>query len=256
MKALKISAVALAGALALSAAQTARATGIPVLDVANLTQAVQELFEQINQGINQLKALQTQYDQYEDQLRNTLAPAAYVWDKATYYTSRAQDVLSTIDYYKNNGGGSLDRYLSTFGDASRYRGSPCFSVSGCSSAEMSSMLDNQVKGADATKAALDNQVRYLDLQMSQIKSDSSTLEQLQANAEGAEGRMQAAQAGNQLLSNQANQLLSIRSLLVSQQQAESARAQQVADKDAQQQAAAARLRSGTYQASAPMSWSY
>lgn len=66
--------------------------------------------------------------------------------------------------------------------------------------------------------------------------------------------MKAIQAGNQLASAQANQLLQIRSLLLAQQNAAVTLAQAQADKEAQQTAAAESFRSGSYSKSPEKKW--
>jgi type IV secretion system protein TrbJ len=63
------------------------------------------------------------------------------------------------------------------------------------------------------------------------------LADLQTQAAGAKGQMEAIQAANQLASAQTNQLLQIRSLLVAQQNAATTLAHAQADKEAQQIAA-------------------
>jgi P-type conjugative transfer protein TrbJ len=66
--------------------------------------------------------------------------------------------------------------------------------------------------------------------------------------------MQAIGYANQLASQQANQLLQIRGLLIAQQNAMATKMQADADKEAQQQAAAAQLRKGSYRASPARTW--
>ena len=69
------------------------------------------------------------------------------------------------------------------------------------------------------------------------KPTQQHLQRLQANAQGATGQMAAIQYANQLASNQANQLLQLRALLIAQQTADATRNQVLADREAQQQAA-------------------
>ena len=66
--------------------------------------------------------------------------------------------------------------------------------------------------------------------------------------------MQAIQAANQLASEQANQLLQIRTMLLAQQTAIAARNQALTDKEAQETAADAQFRSGSYTPSTSRSW--
>jgi len=63
------------------------------------------------------------------------------------------------------------------------------------------------------------------------------LQSLQSAAQGATGQMQAIGYANQLASQQANQLLQIRGLLIAQQNAMATRMQAQTDLEARQQAA-------------------
>lgn len=76
--------------------------------------------------------------------------------------------------------------------------------------------------------------KALDEQQETLQSDADNLADLQTQATSAQGQMEAIQAANQLASAQTNQLLQIRSLLVSQQNAAATLAQAQADKEAQQ----------------------
>ncbi|MCC3671759.1 conjugal transfer protein TrbJ, partial [Terrisporobacter mayombei] len=59
---------------------------------------------------------------------------------------------------------------------------------------------------------------------------------------------------NQLASQQANQLLQIRGLLIAQQNAVTTRMQAQADKESREAAAAAQLRQGSFRASPSRAW--
>ncbi|WP_425286219.1 hypothetical protein [Acinetobacter baumannii] len=94
----------------------------------------------------------------------------------------------------------------------------------------------------------------LDKQQDNLTADAATLQRLQSSAQGATGQMQAIGYANQLASQQANQLLQIRGLLIAQQNAVATKMQADADKEAQQAAAAAQLRQGSYRASPARTW--
>ena len=94
----------------------------------------------------------------------------------------------------------------------------------------------------------------LDRQQTNLTADAATLQRLQSAAQGAQGQMQAIGYANQLASQQANQLLQIRGLLIAQQNAMATKMQADADKEAQQAAAAAQLRQGSYRASPARTW--
>ncbi len=99
--------------------------------------------------------------------------------------------------------------------------------------------------------------KALDQQQETLQSDADNLADLQTQATGAQGQMEAIQAANQLASAQTNQLLQIRSLLVAQQNAAATLAQAQADKEAQQAAASEQLRNGdNISTSSSKSWSF
>ncbi|HRL75961.1 MAG TPA: P-type conjugative transfer protein TrbJ [Candidatus Accumulibacter phosphatis] len=229
------------------------AAGIPVIDTANLSQTVISSIEAVAQTLKQIQQYQTQLQQYENMLQNTLAPAAYIWDSATGTMNQLRSAIDTLNYYKTNLG-SIDAYLGKFQDASYYRGSPCFRQGGCTDAEWAAIKDSQRLGSEAQKRATDALFRGLDKQQAALEADAMTLQRLQASAQGATGQMQAISYANQLASQQANQLLQIRALLVAEQNAIATRNQVLADREAQQAAAGEQLRQGSYVASPVRNW--
>jgi len=56
--------------------------GIPVIDGGNLVQNVLSAMEAVAQTAKQIEQYQTQLQQYENMLQNTMAPSAYIWDRA------------------------------------------------------------------------------------------------------------------------------------------------------------------------------
>lgn len=189
--------------------------GIPVIDGGNLTQNVLTAMESVAQTLKQIEQYQTQLQQYENMLQNTAAPTAYIWDQASQTMDRLRSAIDTLDYYKRNLG-SIDGYLGKFQDVAYYRASPCFSNPGCSEAEWAAMNENRRLASESQKRANDALFRGLDQQQTALQHDADTLQQLQRQAQGATGQMQAIGYANQLASQQANQLLQIRGLLVAQ----------------------------------------
>ena len=187
-------------------------------------------------------------------IQNTVAPAAYIWDQAQSTISGLMNAVNTLDYYKNQLG-SLDSYIGKFQDVSYYKSSPCFSASGCSDAERVAMERNRHLASESQKKANDALFKGLEQQQRNLASDSRTLERLQSAAQGASGQMQAIGFANQLASNQANQLLQIRGLLIAQQNAVTTRMQAEADLEARQQAThATSAESRIGKTSSPKNW--
>lgn len=229
------------------------ATGIPVIDGANLSQNIMTAIEEVAQTLKQIEEYQTQLQQYENMLQNTMAPAAYVWDKATGTMNKLRGAIDTLNGYKARLG-SLDAYLDKFQDAAYYRGSPCFQKEGCTAEQWAALRDRQLVGSEAQKKATDALFRGLDQQQDAMEADARTLERLQSGAQGASGQMQALGYANQLASQQANQLLQMRALLIAQQNAIATRQQALADREAQQQAASEMLRTGSFVPSHDRGW--
>ncbi|RJG12297.1 P-type conjugative transfer protein TrbJ [Pseudomonas cavernicola] len=229
------------------------ATGIPVVDVANVSQTTISAIENVAQTITQVEQYVSQLAQLEDQLRNTAAPNAYLWDQAEQTIARVLSTIDTLGYYKQQAG-SIDAYLAGYGDVNYYRSSQCFGVNGCSSDQYQAMRQSEIDGSDAQMRANGNMLRGLDEQQKQLQQDASNLVRLQHSTQSAQGRMEALQFANQLASNQANQLLQIRTLLVAQQAAEIPRAQTIAAREAKEQAASEQLRRGSYRPSPTQSW--
>src|SRR5574338_616201 len=220
----------------LSAGPLTAHTAIPVIDGANLAQTVVTAIESVAQTLKQIEQYQTQLQQYENQLQNTMAPAAYIWDRAQSTINGLMSAVDTLTYYKAQLG-SIDAYLGKFQAVAYYRGSPCFASVGCSDPERAAMSENRRLASESQKKANDALFRGLDKHQEAIKADARTLEQLQSSAQSASGQMQALGYANQLASQQANQLLQIRALLIAQQNAVATRMQAEADLEARQQAA-------------------
>lgn len=239
--------------VALSAGPLTAHAGIPVIDGANLSQTIMTAIESVAQTLKQIEQYSTQLQQYENQLQNTVAPAAYIWDRAQSTINGLMSAVNTLNYYKTQLG-SVDAYLGKFQDVAYYRGSPCFSNTGCTAAEWAAMSENRRMASESQKKANDALFRGLDKQQDGLKADARTLEQLQSSAQSASGQMQALGYANQLASQQANQLLQIRALLIAQQNAVATRMQAEADKEAQTIAADEQFRRGSYRASSGQTW--
>lgn len=240
---------ALAVALATGVFTIPAHAGIPVIDGGNLMQNVMSAMEAVAQTAKQIEQYQTQLQQYENQLQNTLAPAAYIWDQAQATINKLIEAQNTLAYYENQLGG-LDNYLSKFQDVAYYRSSPCFNGSGgCTEAEWAAMDEGRRLASQSQKKANDALFKTLKNQQDALRNDARNLERLQSAAQGAEGQLQAIGYANQLASQQANQLLQIRTMLTAQQNAEAARIAAELDAEAMGDAAAEQMRTWTFRKS-------
>lgn len=227
---------ALAVAMCAGALSMPAHAGIPVIDGTNLSQNIMTAIESVAQTLKQIEQYKTQLEQYENMLQNTAAPAAYIWDQAQSTINGLMNATNTLNYYKQQLG-SIDGYLDKFQDVNYYKSSPCFSATGCSAAEWNAMKQIQQLASESQKKANDALFRGLEKQQDNLQNDASTLQRLQSAAQGATGQMQAIGYANQLASQQANQLLQIRGLLIAQQNAVATKMQADTDRESRQAAA-------------------
>lgn len=259
MKKMKRSLNLMLGALAILGVGVtpAQAAGIPVIDSSNLRQNMVTSLESAAQTLKQIEEYRTQLKQYENQLRNTLAPSAYIWDQAVSTVNKLRTAMNSLDYYKNQLG-NIDAYLNKFQDLNYYRNSPCFRARGCTEAEWAAtrraMSENRRLGSESQKKANDAVLRILESQQDALQSDARSLERLQQGAQGAQGQMQALGYANQLASHQANQLLQLRAMMLTMYGAQIARMQAIADREALHQAAGEKFRRGTFVRSEEKVW--
>lgn len=245
--------IALSIAVTLGVGSMPAQAGIPVIDGTNVVQTTISAMENVAAVQKQIEQYQTQLQQYENMLQNSLAPAAYIWDQAQSTINGLMQSIDTLDYYKNQAG-SLDQYLSKFQDVSYYKSSPCFTPAGCSDAERKAMEQNRELASKSQKMANDALFKGLDDQQKNLKSDARQLERLQSSAQGARGQMEAIGYANQLASNQANQLLLIRGLLIAQQSASAAKAAADLDEQARKAAGSTEFRAGDVRKSSGQKW--
>lgn len=227
--------------------------GIPVIDGTNIVQTTITAMEQAAAVQKQIEQYATQLQQYENMLQNTVAPAAYIWDQAQ---STINGLMQSMDTLSNltNQAGSLDAYLGKFQDVSYYKSSPCFTSAGCSDTERAAFEKAKELGSQSQKAANDALFKSINDQQKNLQSDARQLERLQTQAQGAKGQMEAIGYANQIASQQANQLLQIRGLLIAQQNAVGAQLQAKADQDAREAAGSAEFRTGEVRKSSGQQW--
>ncbi len=107
--------------------------------------------------------------------------------------------------------------------------------------EQAAMEENRRLASEARKKANDALLKGLAQQQENLQADARQLVRLQTAAQSADGQLAAIGYANQLASNQSNQLLQIRSLLITQQNAVASQMQAEADLEAQYQASRERL---------------
>lgn len=238
----------------------AHATGIPVFDGGNLSQNMVTAFEAVAQSLTMMDQYMTQIDQYDTQLdqydnmiRNTAAPAMYVWDKANSVISKVIETQQMMDFYSKQGF-DLESYMSQYRSSGFYKSSPCYSARGCSSDDRQEVSKAQEMALDAQKQSADQLFRSIDSQQRSLKADAAQLERLQAQASDADGQMKAIQAANQLASAQTQQLMQIRAAMASEQTVLANKIASENDAAARDSAMKQRMTGGSYKPLKPQVW--
>jgi type IV secretion system protein TrbJ len=208
-------AVVLVAALPISSPGT-----MPVIDYSNLTQNITTALHQVSAYAQQVQQYQLQLQQYANQVRNTVAPAAQVWQQAQ---QTMNSVMGTVGVFQN--GSALQGYLNQFQNVNYWLSAPPGNYT------------YQTAGSIAQKQANDALVKGIVAQQQQIQKDAATLQQLQSQASTADGQMKALTAANELAALQQEQLLQIRAMLLQEQQALAARNATLANDEAMREAA-------------------
>lgn len=219
--------------------------GIPVIDGSNLSQNLVTALQSVAMAAKQVEQYRIQLQQYQNMLQNTAAPPSYIWDQAQTTMTQLDASINSLEHYRNQLG-SVDNYLAKFPDTAAYMNSPCYSSTGCTQEQWAAIANSRTLANQSQKRANDALFRGLDMQQKNMVKDANTLQRLQRNAQNAQGQVEAIGYANQLASHASNQLLQIRGLLIAQQNVIAARNQALANREAQEAAAAAQLRRGTF----------
>lgn len=228
--------------------------GIPVIDGANVAlgklavvesvkqtaKQIMEYEQQVEQYARQGLQYQKQLEQYENMVQNTAAPAAYIWDKANATINKLMETQDMLNYYTHQAG-SLDAYLKKFQDTNYYKSSPCFGGGGCTDEDRAELVRHEEMVSESQKTANDALFKSIQQQQENLQADARQLESLQQAATTADGQVKAIQYANQLASQQSNQLLQLRTLMLAQQAAEANRAAAELDEKARGEAQAKKL---------------
>ena len=206
-------------------------TGIPVVDVSAIAQAikqgltqVQQYAKQVQQYQQQLQSYELQIQQFQNQVRNTVAPVAQIYQSAT---GAINSVMGAARVFQS--GSQLQATLGQFQSVNYW-----LSASPSQYTYQTTGLTNQTQA----NAAM---VNGIVAQSAKIQQDAAQLQNLQNQAQSADGQMKALSAANQLAALEQEQLLQIRALLVQEQGALAAKNTTGANQQAMQQSATQQL---------------
>ena len=178
----------------------ALASGIPVVDAANLTQNLQDYIENLAQGVQQLTdyALQMkQYDnellRYDEMVKYRLAPAAYLYDRINNLQHNFLNTYNGAEAIKRKYG-DLDAYLARYGDTSFYMGSACFNSGKCNLEQLDEYNTRYTRAAiqrlEDLRDTLETQFASLE-ESKRINEDS--IDSLRSQLKSSDGALKAQQ---------------------------------------------------------------
>lgn len=231
--------------------------GIPVIDLSSLAQHILSVMQQVQQTLYMIQSYQTQLQQFEYEIKNTLNPESFLWGDANFVINNLMAQIDSIRGFKQQFG-SMTSYLSQYKTVDYYGSTKCLGMGSCNDEQLKAFVSDINKGSEkksiSVKQTNDSVIKGLDKQQELIEKDAEKLKGLQRQAQNSNGQLEAIQSANQLASAQAEQLMQIRMLLVAQQAATTTQHQSTQDTSAQQKAAAKKLRERRYVPAAGGGW--
>jgi len=215
-----------------------------VIDVSNLRQNTTTALQQVSQVARQVQQYQTQLQQYQNQIQNTMAAPTQIWQSAQNAMNGLQNTSNTLTLLSNSSG-NIAGYLNQFQNPSYYINSTCLSSNTCNATQLRALSDQQQAKRDLLQATNKNVLTGINNQQASIQTEAATLQSLQSSASTVTGQLQALMYANQFAGFQANQLMQIKSILLSQQAASIALQQVKDDRAAMASAARKQWSSGT-----------
>lgn len=202
-----------------------------VYDPWNYAKNLITAIESVAQTLHMIEDAVMQLKHYEDMIKNTLAPVAYVFDKVQEIERTIADIADTVNNFTNLFG-DFDAYLQKYQDIDYYRDSPCFKKMGCSKEEWNLVQSVKDTASKAKMTANEAVMKLLRQQQTSITDEAKKLDKLADKVTDSNGRMEAMQHANELAAMENQQLLQIRQLMMTQQASVTTEMQDEANQDA------------------------
>ncbi|MDR2925508.1 MAG: P-type conjugative transfer protein TrbJ [Azoarcus sp.] len=240
MKILAAKKIALA--LALTGMATGGHTQIITSDPTNLVPNLMTWSESMMQTIEQVESRVLQLQQYENMIKNTVAPVTQIWSRVQYTVDKLQSLNSRLQQFRNQMN-NMNSYMDRYRDINFYRNNNgCFSKDQiCTLADLRKLRDQISFASENVKKANDDLFKSLVEDAEMIEDDGRELDRLQREASKDSGQMQALVRGNMLAANMAHQILQMRRQQTQMLDQLVTRAQADADRQAARDAAYYRL---------------
>ena len=166
--------------------------------------AVAKLIEQLNRQLQQLKIAQQQLN---DMIVNSATLPTQYWGQTMQNINRVNQLMNdvkSLSYQGNN----IEQQI-----RQRYQGYSTYSGSG-----INSITGKYNQWSNETNSSIQATLAALGMQNSQMNDEDALMRQLEAMGNSAQGRMQAAQIGNQMAAQGVRQTQKLRQLMMLQTQ--------------------------------------
>ena len=189
--------------------------------------AVARLIDQLNQQLQQLQIAQRQLN---DMIVNSATLPAQHWGQTMQNINRVNQLMRNVQSLSYQGG-DIEQQI-----RQRYQGYAAYSGNGANS-----IAGKYSQWSDETKSSIGATLSAIGLQNSQMQDEDALMHQLEELGNSAQGRMQAAQIGNQMAAQGVRQTQKLRQLMMLQTQMQANWIAQQQDQADVKAAASARL---------------
>lgn len=210
-----------------------KASGIPVVDIVGNIRGTLQLVEDLAQTIGQTTQIANQVSQLTNQLTQIQNQYNSLKNLGSYSFQDYKNILAQLDSVAQRTGAlafatsNLASEYDNYKDYKHYQG-----ITDYSAAYDAANDRWAINSSETTKSS----AGVLQQQHQSLTTDANTLANLQNASKGVSGEVQAQQAGNQLASFSAGQLMQMRQLMMNQQQYQLQERAQKAEKKALEQA--------------------
>lgn len=189
--------------------------------------AVARLVDQLNRQLQQLQIAQQQLN---DMVVNTATLPAQQWGQTMQNINRVNQLMNNVQSLSYQGN-NIEQQI-----RQRYQGYSAYSGSG-----NSSITGKYNQWSNETNSSISATLAALGIQNNQFADEDALMRQLEAMGNSAQGRMQAAQVGNQMAAQSIRQTQKLRQLMMLQTQMQANWIAQQQDQADVKAAASARL---------------
>lgn len=189
-------------------------TGIPVVDVSSIAQAVMNYQQQLRDYTNQIQQLQQQMQMVEMQSKNLKNLDNYQWDDLGSILYRQRLLMNGVNTISYDAGNVSSKFENTYKDFNGY--SSDISSSNNQSARDQAYSERYRQITESNQNTLKGTLQKLELSSQDLDSESSTIAALRKRSSTAEGNLQVLQANNDMLAYLVEEIRKLRVTMMDQ----------------------------------------